>query len=42
MLKRELAKWCRTVINEINKIYQEEITEGGNVLDALIGELGGD
>lgn len=41
MLKRELAKWCNAVINEMNKIYQEEVSEGEDVLDQLIGELEG-
>jgi hypothetical protein len=41
MLKRELGKWCKAVIDEMHKIYQEEISEGENVLDELIGELGG-
>ena len=41
MLKRELGKWCTAVIDEMHKIYQEEISEGENVLDELIDELGG-
>ena len=41
MLKRELRKWCNAVINEMHKIYQEEISEGEDVLDELIDELGG-
>lgn len=40
MLKEQLGKWCNALINEMIKIYQEEITEGEDVLDALIGELG--
>jgi hypothetical protein len=41
MLKEQLAKWCDALINEMIKIYHEEITEGGNVLDSIIGDLGG-
>jgi len=40
MLKRELGKWCATVINELSKIYHEEVTEGQDVLNDLLGELG--
>ena len=40
MLKRELGKWCHAVINEMKKIYQEEIAEGEDVLDELLGQLG--
>lgn len=40
MLRGQLAKWCDALINEMIKIYRDEITEGGNVLDAMIGDLG--
>jgi hypothetical protein len=41
MLKRELGKWCESVINEMTKLYHEEISEGAETLDELMGELGG-
>jgi hypothetical protein len=41
MLKSQLEKWCEHVIGEMVKIYQDETTEGQDVLDALMGELDG-
>jgi hypothetical protein len=41
MFKRELGKWCESVIKEMGKIYHEEISEGEDVLDELMGEMGG-
>jgi len=40
MLKSELGKWCETVIQELIKIYHEEIKEGEDELDELMNELG--
>ena len=40
MLKQQIGKWCHKLIDEMTKIYHEEITEGEDVLDELIGELG--
>jgi hypothetical protein len=40
MLKQQLGIWCHKLIDEMTKIYHEEITEGEDVLDELIGELG--
>ena len=41
MLQRELGKWCEFIINEMTKLYREEVNEGGQVLDELLAELGG-
>ena len=41
MLKEQLGKWCHAIINEMTKIYHEEINEGAEVLDKLLGELDG-
>jgi hypothetical protein len=39
MFKRQLSKWCESVIKEMGKIYHEEMAEGEDVLDELLGEL---
>ena len=39
MLKSQLGRWCQHVINEMCKIYQNETTEGADVLSELMGEL---
>lgn len=39
MFKRELAKWCHAVIDELSKIYQEEISDGEDILDELLGQF---
>ena len=41
MFKGQLAKWCEDIIQEITKLYHEEVDEGGQVLDELLAELGG-
>jgi hypothetical protein len=41
MLTYQLAKWCDAVIKEMQKIYHEEITQGEDILDDLLGELNG-
>ena len=39
MLKSQLGRWCQHVINEMCKIYQNETTEGADVLSELMREL---
>ena len=41
ILREQLGKWCHGVINEMKKIYQEEISEGADLLDQLMGEMSG-
>ena len=41
MLKSQLGRWCQHVINEMCKIYQNETTEGADVLNELMGEFDG-
>jgi hypothetical protein len=40
MFKLQLSKWCESVTKEMGKIYHEEMAEGEDVLDELLGELG--
>jgi len=41
LLQRELGKWCNHVINELKKVYAEEMTSGEDVLKELMDELTG-
>ena len=41
MLREQLGKWCHGVINEMKRIYQEEISEGADLLDQLMDEMAG-